>query len=77
LNKLIVYWVIGCIVVGPAMGARMNECPNAEVRWQDMTAAVAIWPAVLAAAFMLKPNPGARTSCEAATNGAVGNVGKP
>ena len=76
MSKLIVYWVIGCIVVGPAMGARMNDCPNADISWQDMAAAVAIWPAVVAAAFMLKP--GGHTACEKAqSNAPVGSVGKP
>lgn len=63
MKMLLAYWVIGCIVVGPAIGSNMNDCPQAKVLWPDMVAAVAIWPGVLAAAIALKPGP--KTSCTA------------
>jgi hypothetical protein len=44
-----VYWIIGCLAVGGAMGKDAKECPNDLRIFTDpvrIAAAVAIWPAL-------------------------------
>jgi hypothetical protein len=70
MTRLLVYWCMGCVVIGAPLGARIDQCPTEKIEWPQMAAAVAIWPAVLAAAFMLKPDI-PKTACAAATSSSV------
>lgn len=63
MKHMLVYWCIGCAVVGFPLGGLINECPNAKFEWREMAAGVAIWPTIIAAALVVKP--GRKTSCEA------------
>ena len=63
MKPLIVYWVLGCLVIGPALAGRLNDCPKDDVEFSQVVRAVAVWPALLIAAIGLKR---ADKSCKAA-----------
>jgi hypothetical protein len=53
-----IYWIIGCFLVGGAMGKQYKECPNDPPILPDtvrIVAAVAIWPAIAYAGTYLTP----------------------
>ena len=64
MKPLLLYWFVGCVVVGLPLGSLLKECPNAKVNSAEMVATAAMWPAVLLAAFTMGPQP--KTGCEAA-----------
>lgn len=52
MKALIVYWIIGCIILGGAQGKLFTECPNDpyKIDSSDLVA-IALWPAILMAAY--------------------------
>lgn len=53
MEKLIIYWVIGCVVVGIPAGRIIAECPQAKFEAATALAQTAIWPLVLVAAIAM------------------------
>jgi hypothetical protein len=46
----LIYWIIGCILVGIAWDVYTDQCPNdPEIRSIDALAVVALWPAAIVA----------------------------
>lgn len=38
------YWLIGCLIVGHAVGDRIRECPSVRIDMVQIVAIVAVWP---------------------------------
>jgi hypothetical protein len=51
MKAWLIYWFVGCAIVGVPMGSLMRECPDAEVKSADVLTAVATWPAIIIAAI--------------------------
>jgi hypothetical protein len=54
MKAILIYWIIGCFVIGPAIAGRMNDCPNDKVEATTIVSMVAVWPVALIAAIGLK-----------------------
>lgn len=54
MRYLLLYWCIGCLLVGLGLGANLGECPNDEhpATSQHLIAA-AMWPMFITAAMSL------------------------
>lgn len=44
---LLVYWLIGCLIIGVAAGGVMRDCPDHSIAFVDVASAVAVWPWLL------------------------------
>lgn len=52
-----VYWLVGCLIVGNVMAFSVKRCPNNfwdTSLYSQALIGVAIWPAFLMAAYILK-----------------------
>lgn len=62
MHRVLFYWVVGCIIIGLAIGEGRKVCPSdAPPPMATMVEMVAVWPALLAAAF---PRSGVNPVCE-------------
>lgn len=52
MKKLLVYWVIGCVLIGFPIGRLMTKCPNDKIPPDAVIVSVAVWPAMLVAAIV-------------------------
>jgi len=52
MAKLAVYWIIGCVLLGMAMGQRSKECPNETTANATALTFVAVWPVILGGALV-------------------------
>lgn len=67
MKGLAIYWLIGCILIGSAIGTHASRCPSDTTPpLANLVAGIAIWPALLIAAIGMTP---AKT-CESATTDA-------
>ncbi len=65
MKFLLIYWVIGCFVVGLPMGAIVTECPKAKINTVDVVGWVAVWPLVFAMVISrIGQPPLPKTGCE-------------
>lgn len=51
MKAWLVYWCIGCAVVGLPLGNIMRECPNTDIRPIFLVGSIATWPAIIFASF--------------------------
>jgi hypothetical protein len=50
MRGFLVYWLIGCLLVGLGAGLRENRCPNDRIEPVGYVVEIATWPASLALA---------------------------
>jgi hypothetical protein len=48
MKNLLIYWVIGCFVIGMPLGSLITECPKAKLPVAEVVGYVAVWPVVFA-----------------------------
>ncbi len=67
MRIVLIYWLIGCALIGYSLGNGYRKCPNdARLTQVETVAAIAIWPAVLVGALaMIGGN--YQTECSAKT----------
>jgi hypothetical protein len=67
MRAVLVYWIIGCVLIGLAYGQMITECPKDKMPTSDMVGAISIWPAFFAAAIARTGKPPLpQRVCEAA-----------
>jgi hypothetical protein len=67
MKLLLVYWLVGCWVVGTSLALRLNACPADKLdSAAELLALVAIWPIGLAASFSLPKDYKFHRVCESA-----------
>lgn len=50
MKAWLIYWLIGCVIVGLPLGSLLRECPDADVKTADIMVVIATWPAIIIAA---------------------------
>lgn len=53
MKVFILYWIMGCLWIGPAISQRVSKFPHDRIL-VDLTAAIAIWPSLFVAALCLE-----------------------
>jgi len=43
MNAILIYWILGCLLIGSAIGHHWTRCPNDKI---DSDATVLIWVAI-------------------------------
>lgn len=59
MRTLLICWIIGCWIVGLALGVNWRDCPKDEVVMPDAVMAVAVWPVFIVAVWVAKLTPSA------------------
>jgi len=54
-KTFLVYWLLGCALVGMCLGSAHNKCPNDPIDSAETALAVSVWPAWIFAALMISP----------------------
>lgn len=49
MKAWLIYWFVGCAIVGIPMGSLMKDCPDADVKAIDIFVTVATWPVFILA----------------------------
>lgn len=58
MKALVIYWLIGCVVIGGAIGVHAARCPSdATPPLSNILAGVTIWPALLISAIGVSAPP--------------------
>ena len=58
MKVILIYWVIGCLIIGAAFGHSLKDCPlDKRPNVNDVLVSVAIWPAMLTALWVNGPVP--------------------
>ena len=66
MKSLILYWFVGCAVIGFPLGTFITECPNSKIKVGAIIEMVATWPVVIAMALARTGKPPLPKSvCEA------------
>jgi hypothetical protein len=61
VRELLIYWIVGCLLVGAGLGQRELRCPREKSMSEvDIVAAVATWPAVFTWAWIAPTPPACR-----------------
>jgi len=47
MKALLIYWIIGCIVIGVGAGVTQRQCPNDIFDVSKMVQVIAVWPGFL------------------------------
>lgn len=53
MKLVLIYWIIGCCVVGPGMGLAITRCPNDPIDSAEALRNAAMWPAIIVGALNL------------------------
>lgn len=55
MTNWLIYWVIGCLIVGAGWGMSLKKCPNdkLELLSYQTLVLVAVWPAVFTASWTM------------------------
>lgn len=53
MKAWLVYWILGCALVGMAQGSHWSRCPYDEVSTFEAIAMVSIWPTAIFGVFTL------------------------
>ena len=75
MGKLLVYWIVGCMMVGGAIANHLKICPNDPMpSTMEVLGSVAVWPVpMFGAIFMIisgraarmnVPNSSAKVECQ-------------
>jgi len=51
MKLFIGYWVMGCFIIGLAVGSTVRDCPKDNIRIYEAVAAVSIWPSFVFASI--------------------------
>lgn len=57
MKAFLIYWTIGCAVVGFPMGLIITECPAAKIETVDIVGLVVTWPTLIFAAVVRTGQP--------------------
>ncbi len=63
MKAWLVYWILGCALVGFAQGGYWSRCPNDEISTFEVLAMVSIWPTAIFGALALT-GPLPKTQCK-------------
>jgi hypothetical protein len=44
MKALLIYWIIGCVLMGLVFGKMLQKCPSDPVDYAELVATVAVWP---------------------------------
>lgn len=58
MRSFVIYWVIGCVLIGVAVGKHERRCPHdSPPSLQNELVLIAIWPASFAAYYVNQTEP--------------------